>query len=303
MSLRSLPSVLGYVLLSMPLPPCDSGNHPPPRSSDQPRDSNSPSKRLVESLLEAHNRERRQAKLPSLTLEPKLTSAALAHAKDMAEQRKMAHEGSDGSTPFDRIKRQGYRFQSAAENVAQGQRTVKEVMRAWMNSPHHRVNILGAYSEVGIAMVRDDEGDPFWCVNFGTPWPSLDADDAADALVEALNKDRSLAGRSTLKRNSKLDSASMEIAGTLARQEAEPDKAGIPDLVQALKKTGYQFRKVSEAVAVGQSDAQEVVKSWKKDPSQRAALLEDFTEVGVGYASAHSGRPFWCVILARPPKD
>ena len=60
-----------------------------------------------------------------LTLDPKLTAAAQAHADDMAAHQKMTHDGSDGSTPSDRIKRQGYQFQNEGENVAEGYRTVE----------------------------------------------------------------------------------------------------------------------------------------------------------------------------------
>ena len=45
----------------------------------------------------------------------------------MARHGEMTHTGSDGSTPFERITRQGYHYLSCGENVAAGQRTVNEV--------------------------------------------------------------------------------------------------------------------------------------------------------------------------------
>src|SRR4051794_40054014 len=59
-------------------------------------------------LIAAHNRERAAANLPPLVANPKLEAAARAHARDMAEHGTMTHEGSDGSTFDQRIKRQGY---------------------------------------------------------------------------------------------------------------------------------------------------------------------------------------------------
>ena len=102
----------------------------------------------------------------------------------------MTHDGSDGSSPSDRIKRQDYHFQNDGENVAEGYRTVDPLMRGWMNSPPHRENILGKFSEVGIAVARDDDGTPYWAVDFGTPWESLDSSQAAEDLVKAVNKER-----------------------------------------------------------------------------------------------------------------
>src|SRR4051794_14668685 len=64
---------------------------------------------LVSELLEAHNRERSKENLPPLTIAPKLVEAARVHARDMAEHGLMSHEGSDGSTPAQRVERQGYR--------------------------------------------------------------------------------------------------------------------------------------------------------------------------------------------------
>ncbi len=67
----------------------------------------------------------------------------------MAEHKQLTHEGSDGSNPGTRIKRTGYVFKGYGENVAQGQETVADAMRAWIESPPHRKNILGDFTEMG----------------------------------------------------------------------------------------------------------------------------------------------------------
>jgi len=104
-----------------------------------------------------------------LALNPELNSAAQAQADDMARRGKMAHRGGDGSSPFDRIKRVGYSFQSAGENVAFGFDQVDEVMAGWMKSPGHRRNILGKYAEIGVGHATAQSGASYWCVTFGTP--------------------------------------------------------------------------------------------------------------------------------------
>ena len=143
------------------------------RASDSERTSE------MAALVEAHNRERAKAGLPPLSANPKLEAAALAHSRDMAEHDKMTHEGSDGSTPEPAHRAAGLPLPGTAENVAEGYRDVEEAMNGWMNSPHHKANILGDFTEMGAAQVVSDDGKPYWCANFGRPWPKIDPDRAA----------------------------------------------------------------------------------------------------------------------------
>jgi uncharacterized protein YkwD len=120
-------------------------------------------------LVEAHNRIRTEAKLKKLTPNRKLTAAAQAHAEDMAARRKMTHTGKDGSSPSQRIKARGYRYFRTGENVAFGQFTVDRVMKGWMDSPGHKRNLLGGFSDIGVGCAVDEAGKRYWCVTFGLP--------------------------------------------------------------------------------------------------------------------------------------
>jgi uncharacterized protein YkwD len=120
-------------------------------------------------VIKAHNRLRAEAKLPPLTKSARLTAAALRHAKDMAAHEKMAHKGSDGSSPLERIKDQAYPYRRAGENVAAGRFTTERLMMGWMDSPHHKKNILGSFSQIGVACATGESGKRYWCVTFGLP--------------------------------------------------------------------------------------------------------------------------------------
>jgi uncharacterized protein YkwD len=135
---------------------------------------------VTEALARAHNRERTRAGRPPLVVSEALTAAARRHADDMAARRRMSHRGSDGSSPFRRMEREGYVFERAAENVAAGQRSTAEVMAAWMASPGHRRNVLGKYDELGAACATDEAGTPYWCVTFGTAAPRRGPTPATD---------------------------------------------------------------------------------------------------------------------------
>jgi uncharacterized protein YkwD len=120
-------------------------------------------------VVVAHNRIRTEAKLPALAISAKLQAAAERHAKDMAARDQMTHKGGDGTSPIDRIKATGYPYRRAGENVAAGRFAVEGLMKGWMESPHHKRNILGSYSQIGVACATGESGKRYWCVTFGLP--------------------------------------------------------------------------------------------------------------------------------------
>ena len=258
---------------------------------------------VVADLLAAHNRERAKEEKPPLTIAPKLVEAAKAHADDMAEHETMSHEGSDGSEPAERVKRRGYRFVRTGENVAFGQQSVDSVVEAWMNSPHHRENILGDFSAMGGARVVGGEGTPYWCVVFGTPLTQLDPTRAAEDLVEELNKARSEAEARVLK----VGPALVETAKAEARRmagrdalQADAEKGKAPSGLDKLAKAqARRYQSIGQSLATGYPTAREVVSSLLESPDQKKTLLGNYDEIGVGYANAEDGTPYWCLILAR----
>ena len=60
--------------------------------------------------------------------------------------------GSDGSTPDRSDQGQGYRYRRAGENVAAGRFSVERLMKGWMDSPPHKRNILGGFSQIGVGL-------------------------------------------------------------------------------------------------------------------------------------------------------
>ncbi len=107
-----------------------------------------------------------------LQLNSTLNKAALLHAEDMAKHGRMEHEGSDGSTPAQRVTRQGYRWIAVGENVAAGAGTAAEVVAGWLDSPGHCANIMSPqFAEMGLAFAVNmrDEQAVYWAQSFGTP--------------------------------------------------------------------------------------------------------------------------------------
>lgn len=105
-------------------------------------------------IIQLANEERVQRGLPRVTSNALLTSAAHAKANDMFEKQYWDHFGPNGESPWDFIKAAGYNYVYAGENLGKGFTTSEGVHQAWMASPTHRDNILGAnYRDIGIAIV------------------------------------------------------------------------------------------------------------------------------------------------------
>lgn len=292
----STAALLGTLPLVM-TPPSAVASTPPGRS-----ESPGAIDPLAAALIEAHNRERAMEKKPPLTSNARLEAAARAQARDMAEHDKLSHEGSDGSTPAGRIERQEYHGRRIGENVAEGQETVAGVMRGWMNSPHHRENILGDFDEIGVARASAKDGMPYWCVDFGLSWPKLDPARAAAAVVEALNRERERAKRPVLTVDATLEAAAREQASALARRAGLGSKEDVgSDPLRRLAEGG-QFARLGELAASGRATPEEVVRSWLDAQDRREGLLGDFDAIGVGYAIAAKGTPYWVAILGRPAR-
>ncbi|MCF4120388.1 CAP domain-containing protein [Antribacter sp. KLBMP9083] len=113
-------------------------------------------------VVELTNAERAAAGCPALTVDERLTAAARLHSEDMVAQGYFDHTSLDGRTPWDRAKAQGYTNPSG-ENIAAGQPDAEAVVRAWMDSPGHRENILNCdFREIGVGEV-----DQVWTQLFG----------------------------------------------------------------------------------------------------------------------------------------
>ncbi|MGK0276815.1 MAG: hypothetical protein ACI9N0_003211 [Ilumatobacter sp.] len=125
----------------------------------------------VMAIFNLTNAERTSRGLSPLSLHPQLMQAAEAHFADQFRQGclNLSHTGTDGSSPFDRIRSTGFNYRSAGENLACGYRTPESVMTGWMNSSHHMANIVnGSFTHIGIVAEPDASGRMYWVQVFGT---------------------------------------------------------------------------------------------------------------------------------------
>jgi uncharacterized protein YkwD len=93
-----------------------------------------------------------QAPASPVVWNDKLEQAAQNHSNDMDENNFMKHDGSDGSSPGDRIVVVGYSWSTYGENIANGYTSESAVIQGWLDSPGHCKNIMNAkFTEMGVA--------------------------------------------------------------------------------------------------------------------------------------------------------
>lgn len=105
------------------------------------------------------------APAPALVWNDHLEEAARRHVKDMVQRDRLAHEGSDGSSPARRVEAAGYTWSRVGENIAYLRGSTTDAVVGWLDSPGHCANLMNEeFREMGAAV----EG-VYWAQVFATP--------------------------------------------------------------------------------------------------------------------------------------
>lgn len=124
------------------------------------------------------NKYRADEKLPALTNNDLLTSAAEKKVADMFTNQYFEHNSPNGITPSELVSSVGYNYKTTGENLALGDfKDEKDLVDAWMASPGHRANILNPeYTEIGVAssLGNFEDRTSTWISvqEFGRPLPN-----------------------------------------------------------------------------------------------------------------------------------
>ncbi|MBD3362559.1 hypothetical protein GF362_02465 [Candidatus Dojkabacteria bacterium] len=130
------------------------------------------------SVVYLHNRERAKQDLSQLTVNSKLVASANKKAQLMLEHDCWDHYCPPGMSPWDLFNESHYEYLYAGENLAEGFVDNSVMMKAWMNSPTHKENVLKKeFSEIGIGYIRGDfqgkKDNIVVAVHFGHPFEEL----------------------------------------------------------------------------------------------------------------------------------
>ncbi|KAJ1963797.1 hypothetical protein GGI12_001834 [Dipsacomyces acuminosporus] len=111
------------------------------------------------------NKERTRAGLKPLTLHPAVTKAAYEHSVYQSRVKAMTHANTQNGSLGDRLKKNGFKYTSAAENIAEAPKaSPKDIFKMWKDDPPHYKNIMDpSATYMGLACVNG-----FWTQDFGS---------------------------------------------------------------------------------------------------------------------------------------
>ena len=136
---------------------CHAGASPsppaPPLGAASASGTDNEEVRAVASLV---NQRRSSIGCRALIWDERLARVARRHSEAMAKQGFFSHVDRNGNDPFDRMHAAGISFRAAAENIAEGQVSGREVYDGWVRSPGHRANLQNCgYTHHGIGLYRN----------------------------------------------------------------------------------------------------------------------------------------------------
>jgi hypothetical protein len=146
-------------------------------------------------IIEATNKERVAVGLPPLSTNLDLNESAELKVFDMIDRQYFEHQSPTGEGVSDLGKKAGYDYVIMGENLALGEFTDSaDVVRAWMNSPGHKANILNTkYLDIGVSVKKDlYEGKEVWFAvqHFGTSRVVCPAiDEYLKREIDSINND------------------------------------------------------------------------------------------------------------------
>ena len=138
-------------------------------------------------VAELINAQRSLAGLSELGFDYRLNIVADQHSADMALNGCFQHDSCDGTNTFDRILKVYPSGGAMGEIIAAGYRDATAVVDAWMNSPGHRAQILGAsFTALGVGLVKGGSYGTYWTVDFGALPPVPTVPEPGAGLLAAL---------------------------------------------------------------------------------------------------------------------
>lgn len=109
----------------------------------------------IQTVIDETNAQRVKLGLPKVEYNETLSRAAQAKANDMLANQYWSHYSPSGKSPWEFMKEVDYTYNVAGENLARDFMQTDDMMRAWMNSPTHRENIINPrFHDIGIAVVN-----------------------------------------------------------------------------------------------------------------------------------------------------
>jgi uncharacterized protein YkwD len=114
----------------------------------------------TEEIIQLTNTYRQSLGLNDLSVNPRLTQAAIDRAKDILAKQYFGHVSPDGRKFSDWVKDVDYKYFYVGENLAIDFNNSQDVFEAWLKSAGHRQNLeRREYQEIGVASLQGEFKD------------------------------------------------------------------------------------------------------------------------------------------------
>gem|GEM_PF-754156 len=244
--------------------------------------------------------------VPTLRWSSQLASAARTNASQMSSKKQLSHGDIGGN-----IKRSGYQFADAAQNISNYSSRFNEVVSNWRRSKMNCKDIMKpSFTEIGIAQVNG-----YWTQILATPRggssgtvasrPSGSSNSSGSSsgstaapitnlrgeMLREVNAIRTagcscggtrygpvppVQWNSSLETSSKKHAADMARTGTLSHTGSDGSKVST-----RVMKAGYNYKAVAENVSKGRPSVRAAVASWKSSSSHCKNIMNrEFKEIG-----------------------
>lgn len=248
--------------------------------------SGMPAARVEAEMLRLINHQRARQSLQPLARQPKLSVAALAHARVMGRTGCVDFECA-GTSVDRRIAGNGYQYGQSRSYIGAGYGNSGAALAAMMRETRGRELVLSpAFRHVGIgyAFAPGTRYRNYWTISFATPANGNVASLAAE-IVRLTNAERRKRGLPALVQNRNLASSAQYHAEFMAHNDCFAHRCPKePPLDKRALAAGYGFRGVAENIAAGAPTPAEVVNDWMDSPGHRANILHPrMREIGIGY--------------------
>lgn len=156
-----LEQILQCVPSQRPCPPVQNPDVEVPETPEVETPEDNTNLSYVEQVVALVNKERAKEGLAPLSVDTKVQAAAQVRALECEQS--FSHTRPNGSNFATALKEQNVSYRRAGENIAWGQRSPEEVVKAWMNSAGHRANIMNSnFTKIGVGYYQNAKGVNYW---------------------------------------------------------------------------------------------------------------------------------------------
>lgn len=230
---------------------------------------------------------RAQHGLRPLRMEARLALLARDQARDMLVRRSLDTNSETGHSLERRLRRAGYAYRQAAQQVAMGFPDGQAVIAMWMGRQDSREVLLNRdlrEAGIGYAARGNDTIDHFWVITLADPTAPV-AGNWRREILRFVNQFRARYSLAPLSLDPVLNVAAQRHSDDMAERDffdhVTPTGSTVGDRAT---RAGYQWQRVLENLAAGQESPREVVEGWIKSPPHRKALMaRDIDDAGIGY--------------------